>query len=268
MDQLHQKKAELEQLLRSYGRVAVAFSGGVDSTFLLKVAHDALGANAVALTAQPRSFPQREREAAAAFCRTEGVEQIVVAFDELTVPGFRDNPPNRCYLCKRALFTQMLAAARDHGFSAVCEGSNLDDLGDYRPGLKALEELNVKSPLRAVGLTKAEIRALSKELGLPTWDKPSMACLSTRFVYGETITAEKLRMVEQAEQLLLDLGLRQVRVRVHGSLARIEVDPAAFPRLIRPETRARVNEQLERLGFSYVTLDLGGYVTGSMNKGI
>ncbi len=268
MDELHQKKAELEAILRGLGNAAVAFSGGVDSTFLLRAAHDALGDRAVAVTALSQSFPEREREEAAAFCRTEGIRQLVVKTDQFAIKGFCENPPNRCYLCKRALFTEMIRVAGGFGFSCVCEGSNADDVGDYRPGLKAIAELGVKSPLRAAGLTKAEIRTLSKELGLPTWDKPSMACLATRFVYGDTITAEKLRMVERAEQLLLDLGLRQVRVRVHGDVARIETDPAALERLVRPETRFEINDQLQKLGFRYVTLDLGGYVTGSMNKSL
>lgn len=268
MDVLHQKKAELEKCLSESGSVAVAFSSGVDSTFLLKVAHDVLGDKAVAVTALPRSFPQRERQEAAAFCEKEGIRQLVVEVDELTIPGFCENPPNRCYLCKRALFTEMIRAAAACGTATVAEGSNADDAGDYRPGLQAIAELKVKSPLREVGLTKAEIRALSKELGLPTWEKPSYACLSTRFVYGETITAEKLRMVETAEQLLFDRGFRQVRVRLHGELARIEVEPEELERIVQPELRAALNARLQQLGFRYVTLDLGGYAMGSMNKGI
>ena len=268
MDHLFQKKTELEEYFMGLGRAAVAFSGGVDSTFLLKIAHDTLGENAVAVTAVPHSFPQRERREAAAFCEAEGIRQIVVEVDELAIPGFRENPPNRCYLCKRALFAAMIRAANDCGISTVCEGSNSDDTGDYRPGMKAIAELNVKSPLQAVGLTKAEIRALSKECGLPTWDKPSYACLATRFVYGETITAEKLRMVEQAEQFLFDRGFRQVRVRLHGELARIEVEPEELERIVQPAFRAALNDRLQQLGFRYVTLDLGGYAMGSMNKAL
>ena len=248
------------------GSVAVAFSSGVDSTFLLKVAHDLLGEKAVAVTALSGTFPQRESREAEAFCRAEGIRQIQIRSEELEIPGFRENPPDRCYLCKRALFTGILAEAGKAGCAWVAEGSNADDVGDYRPGLVAVAELGVRSPLREADLTKAEIRALSKELGLPTWDKPSFACLASRFVYGETITKEKLAMVEKAEQILLDLGFRQVRVRVHGDLARIEVDPEAFDRILSPEIAPFLNRALRELGFLYVTLDLGGYTTGSMNR--
>lgn len=264
MDELHEKKAKLEESLKGMGAVAVAFSSGVDSTFLLKVAHDVLGDKAVALTARSRSFPGRELTEAADFCAGEGIRHVVVESDELAIEGFRENPPDRCYICKRALFSKMLAAAAELGEFALVEGSNTDDAGDYRPGMRALSELKIKSPLREAGLSKAEIRALSKELGLPTWDKPSFACLATRFVYGEEITEAKLAMVEQAEQRLLDLGFRQFRVRIHGKLARIEVEPAEFGRIVglAPE----LNDYLRSLGFQYVSLDLGGYVMGSMNR--
>lgn len=266
MDRMHLKKAKLEEDLRALGRVAVAFSSGVDSTFLLKVAHDVLGDGALAVTARSRAFPERETEEAAAFCAAEGIRQLVVGTDPLSVPGFKENPPERCYICKKYIFSEMLRAAGELGFSRVAEGSNMDDLGDYRPGLAAIAELGVLSPLREAGLTKAEIRALSRELGLPTWDKPSYACLATRFVYGETIDAEKLRMVELAERRLTDLGFRQVRVRVHGDVARIEVLPEDIQRLAAPETAAEVDAYLRSLGFGYAALDLGGYVTGSMNR--
>ena len=264
MDQLHEKKQFLESYLKELGSVAVAFSSGVDSTFLLKTAHDVLGERVIAVTAQSCSFPRRELEEAMAFCETEGVKQIFVQSRELEIEGFRQNPANRCYLCKRELFTKIKEIAAAHGFDYVVEGSNLDDTGDYRPGLIAVAELDVKSPLREAKLSKEEIRLLSKELGLPTWDKASFACLATRFVYGETISEEKLGMVEKAEQRLFDFGFRQVRVRIHDKLARIEVLPQEFEKLI--ENAAGIEEYFRALGFLYVTLDLGGYRMGSMNR--
>lgn len=266
MDALHQKKQALEAYLRELGSVAVAFSSGVDSTFLLKVAHDLLGEKAIAVTARSCSFPRREQEEAAAFCASEGIRQIVVDSEELSIEGFRQNPPNRCYLCKRELFTKIRDIAASNGIAYVAEGSNLDDTGDYRPGLQAVAELGIKSPLREAQLTKAGIRQLSRELGLPTWEKPSFACLASRFVYGETISEEKLSMVDRAEQRLLDMGFRQVRVRVHDTLARIEIEPSEFPKLLEGNTAAELDRYLRELGFAYVSLDLGGYRTGSMNR--
>lgn len=265
MDELHEKKQRLEKILRSLGSAAVAFSSGVDSTFLLKAAHDALGDKLLAVTAQSLSFPDDEADQAAAFCEKEGVEQLIVPFDQLAVPGFRDDPPDRCYLCKRALFGKILEAAAGRGLAAVAEGSNLDDEGQYRPGRRAIAELGVRSPLREAGLTKADIRALSKELGLPTWDKPSLACLATRFVYGQPITEEKLAMVDKAERYLREWkGFRQVRVRVHGDLARIEAEPDQFPLLL--DAAPEIERYCRQLGFRYVTMDLGGYQSGSMDR--
>ncbi len=266
MDELHEKYQTLQKNLQACGRIAVAFSGGVDSTFLLKAAHDALGDGAIAVTARSCSFPKRELREAQAFCKAEGVRQLVIESEEMEIAGFRHNPKNRCYLCKRALFEKMTAAAAELGITVIAEGSNVDDEGDYRPGLIAIRELGVKSPLREAGMTKAEIRALSRELGLPTWDKQSFACLSSRFVYGEEITPEKLGMVDQAEQLLLDLGFRQVRVRIHGTIARIELQPEEMDRFLEENRKHRLAEQFHGLGFTYVTLDLDGYKTGSMNK--
>ena len=265
---IHDKYRVLQENLKALGSAAVAFSSGVDSTFLLKAAQEALGDKVIAVTASSCSFPKRELEEAKAFCEKNGIRQIIVESEELDIDGFRQNPKNRCYLCKHELFEKIWEIAKENGMNAVAEGSNMDDNGDYRPGLIAVKELGVSSPLRQAELSKAEIRELSKEMGLPTWDKQSFACLSSRFVYGEEITESKLSMVDQAEQLLLDMGFHQLRVRIHGQMARIEVMPSEFLKLMEDANREKIVSEFKKIGFSYVTLDLQGYRMGSMNETI
>ena len=266
-DHLLEKYDELKEYLRTLQSVVIAFSSGVDSTFLLYAAKEALGdKNVMAVTASSCSFPRRELEEAISYCKQLGIRHEIVESEELKIEGFSHNPINRCYLCKRELFGKILDLAAREGFAVVAEGSNTDDDGDYRPGLTAVAELDIKSPLRHVGFSKEQIRILSKYLGLPTWNKQSFACLSSRFPYGEEITEKKLDMVDKAEQLLLDLGFHQLRVRIHQNIARIELMPGEFGRFMEDEIRKKVYSELKKLGFTYVTLDIMGYRTGSMNE--
>ncbi|MDR0820968.1 MAG: ATP-dependent sacrificial sulfur transferase LarE [Oscillospiraceae bacterium] len=253
----------LTEILRSYGKIAVGFSGGVDSTFLLKASKQALGGNLLAVTVKSRTLPATELSEAVGFCLDEGITHEIIETDELAIAGYADNPPDRCYLCKRNTFTLIKAAAEKHGITTIADGSNADDEGDYRPGLLALAELGVVSPLRLARMTKAEIRAASRELGLPTFDKQAFACMSSRFVYGERITAEKLAAVESCEAFLKANGFKRYRVRVHGDLCRIEVGGDELPRLfsLRGEVSAAFAAH-----FKFVTMDLDGFKSGSMNK--
>ena len=266
---IDKKYGDLCNFLKSEGKLAVAFSAGVDSTLLLRAAVDALGSgNVLAVTAVSHSFPERENREAEQFCSDYGVRRVIVEVDQLSIPGFRENPADRCYICKKELFGRMIEAAKENGFDKVAEGSNLDDKSDYRPGAKAVAEMNILSPLQELSFSKQEIRALSRELGLETWQKPAYACLASRFVYGETLTEEKLQMVSRAEQFLIDSGFRQMRVRIHGDIARIELLPEDMDRFFQKEMRESVLKELTDAGFSRVTVDLAGFQSGSMNKGL
>lgn len=264
---LAQKLKQLRNTLRSYGSALVAYSGGVDSTFLLKVATETLGRDKVlGVTARSESLTERAFDLACRIAREQDLPHEIIEYSELEIEGYANNPINRCYFCKSELFHRMRELADRRGLVVVVEGSNADDVGDFRPGMRAAAELGMRSPLRDVGLTKDEIRTLSREMGLPNWDRPSEACLASRFPYGERITHEKLNQVGEAENYIRGLGLRQVRVRHHGKVARIEVLPDDMARLLEPATRQALLVHFKKLGFHYITLDLQGYRTGSMNE--
>jgi len=260
------KLATLEDILLRMEKVLVAYSGGVDSTFLLKISRDVLGDRAVAVTASSKTYPDRELEEAKEIAKMLGVRHVIIKTQELENDKFASNPPDRCYYCKTELFSKLWKIAREFKLNYVLDGSNSDDVNDYRPGVRAAEEHGVRSPLREAGLSKDEIRALSKEMNLPIWDKPSAACLASRFPYGYRITPEKLLQVDRAEEIIRAVGIKQVRVRHHGNTARIEVSAVDFQTLLNERTSGRIVEDIKRLGYDYVTLDLQGYRTGSMNE--
>ncbi|MGR3309226.1 MAG: ATP-dependent sacrificial sulfur transferase LarE [Candidatus Brocadiales bacterium] len=261
------KKLEpLKDIIKSLESVVVAFSGGVDSSLITKVCYDALGDKAMAVTANSETYPGFELEEAKKLAKEIGIRHLVIETSELDIEGFADNPPNRCYFCKSELFEKLKEIANQNGFKHVADGANLDDTGDFRPGLEAAKELGIRSPLKEAGLTKDDVRQLSRLLGLPTWDKPSYACMSSRFPYGEKITKDKLTMVSRAEDLLRTMGFKQFRVRHHNTIARIEVLPENIRTMTDPLVRAEIVKEFKEIGFTYVTIDLEGFRSGSMNE--
>lgn len=265
--ELRDKLEKLKEILKSMGSVVVAYSGGVDSTFLLRVAKDTLGEkNVLAITALSPLYPERELQGAKRMAGEMGVRHLLIESNELEVEGFPKNPPDRCYLCKRELFREIKDAAQRENIFYIIEGSTLDDETDHRPGKKAIKELGIRSPLIEASFTKVEVRDASKHLKLPTWDKPSFACLASRFPYGQEITAEDIKKVNEAEEVLIRMGFKQVRVRHYQDLARIEVYKEDFERILDTTIREEVVKHLKKIGYTYITLDLQGFRSGSMNE--
>ena len=257
---------KLKKILKDMGSLIIAFSGGVDSSFLLKVAENVLGKNVIAVTAKSLTYPRREFEDAKRIARSLNCRQIIIDSNELKIKEFRNNSKNRCYFCKKELFLKLISIKNKYKFNFVVDGTNYDDLNTFRPGLKALKELGIRSPLAEAGLTKEEIRKYSKILNLSTWNKPAFSCLSSRFPYGEEISELKLKKIGKAESFLHSLGFRQVRVRYHYPIARIEIEKEEIPKILQSNIRQKMIKQLKKIGFEYITLDLEGYRSGSMDK--
>ena len=268
VDSCSSKEHKLKELLRSFGSVVIAFSGGADSAYLAYVASVALGERALAVTGDSSSYPTFQRELAYQITAEYGIRHEIILTEEFEDLNYISNPPNRCYYCKSELYTKLDKLARARGLEVICDGTNADDVGDYRPGRQAARELGVRSPLLECGMTKSDIRELSRRAGLATWNEPASACLSSRVPYGQVVTIEKLSMVDKAEIELKKLGFRQVRVRHHGDVARIEVAEEELGRALDPEMARRMSAALKALGFKYVTLDLDGYRTGSLNEAL
>lgn len=261
-----EKLSKLKEVVRKLESVVVAFSGGVDSTLVTKVCYDVLKDNSMAVTARSETYPDFEFKEAQKLAKEIGIKHLVIDTSELAIEGFANNPPERCYFCKTELFGKLKDIAKKHGFLNVADGANLDDTQEFRPGLQASKELNVRSPLKEAGLAKKDIREVSKMLNLPNWNKPAYACLSSRFPYGQSITEEKLSMVSEAEKYLRGLGLVQFRVRHHETIARIEVLPEDIHILTNSPAREKLTARFKEIGFTYITLDLTGYRSGSMNE--